>query len=156
MIRILQIVPTLGYGGVAQFLLNYYKQMDKNEIRFDFITHGSIEAFHQELIDGGSQIFYFKSIGKEGLKYYLKQLKDVFENNTYDIVHTHDGHLVGLTAFSVADILRVRLYAMPIQPCVSIPDIVISCLCFAGWLVTIVTSYSAVESWLANIYMVKQ
>ena len=99
MIRILQIVPTLGYGGVAQFLLNYYKQMDKNEIRFDFITHGSIEAFHQELIDGGSQIFYFKSIGKEGLKYYLKQLKDVFENNTYDIVHTHDGHLVGLTAF---------------------------------------------------------
>lgn len=99
MIKILQIVPTLGYGGVAQFLLNYYKQMDKNEIRFDFITHGSVEAFHQELIDGGSQIFYFKSIGKEGLKYYLKQLKDVFENNTYDIVHTHDGHLVGLTAF---------------------------------------------------------
>ena len=69
MIKILQIVPTLGYGGVAQFLLNYYKQMDKNEIRFDFITHGSVEAFHQELIDGGSQIFYFKSIGKEGLKY---------------------------------------------------------------------------------------
>ena len=99
MIKILQIVPTLGYGGVAQFLLNYYKQMDKNEIRFDFITHGSVEAFHQELIDGGPQIFYFKSIGKEGLKYYLKQLKDVFENNTYDIVHTHDGHLVGLTAF---------------------------------------------------------
>ena len=64
MIKILQIVPTLGYGGVAQFLLNYYKQMDKNEIRFDFITHGSVEAFHQELIDGGSQIFYFKSIGK--------------------------------------------------------------------------------------------
>ena len=59
MIKILQIVPTLGYGGVAQFLLNYYKQMDKNEIRFDFITHGSVEAFHQELIDGGSQIFYF-------------------------------------------------------------------------------------------------
>ena len=57
MIKILQIVPTLGYGGVAQFLLNYYKQMDKNEIRFDFITHGSVEAFHQELIDGGSQIF---------------------------------------------------------------------------------------------------
>ena len=54
MIRVLQIVPTLGYGGVAQFLLNYYKQMDKSEIRFDFITHGQVESFHEDLIKEGT------------------------------------------------------------------------------------------------------
>ena len=99
MIRVLQIVPTLGYGGVAQFLLNYYKQMDKSEIRFDFITHGQVESFHEDLIKEGTKIHYFKSIGSIGIKRYLMQLKIVFANNIYDIVHTHDGHLVGVTAF---------------------------------------------------------
>lgn len=97
-IRVLHIVPTLGYGGVAQFLLNYYKQMDKSLIIFDFVTHGGEESFHKELIDSGSKIFYLKSIGKAGLFGYLDQLKKIFSENKYDIVHTHDGHLTGVTA----------------------------------------------------------
>ncbi len=101
MIRVLQIVPTLGYGGVAQFLLNYYKKMDKSEIIFDFVTHGKVESFHQELLDAGSQIFYLNTIGEKGIKKYLAQLRNIFENNSYNIVHTHDGHLVGVTAFLV-------------------------------------------------------
>lgn len=108
-IRVLQIVPTLGYGGVAQFLLNYYKYMDKNQISFDFITHGEEEIFHHELINNGSKIFYLKSIGKVGLIGYLKQLKAIFLNNSFDIVHTHDGHLTGLTSM-----LCRRYYKGPI------------------------------------------
>lgn len=97
-IRILQILPTLGYGGVAQFLLNYYSYMDKNQIIFDFISHGGVESFHSDLIEQGSKIFYLKPIGKVGLAKYLKQLKNLFANNHFDLVHTHDGHLTGLTA----------------------------------------------------------
>lgn len=97
-IRVLQIVPTLGYGGVAQFLLNYYKEMDKSQIIFDFITHGGEESFHADLLKSGTKIFYVKSLGKVGFNGYLKQLKEIFDNNQYDIVHTHDGHLTGLTA----------------------------------------------------------
>lgn len=101
MIRVLQIVPTLGYGGVAQFILNYYKGMDRNEIVFDFVTHGKEEIFHKELIEEGSKIFYLDSIGEKGIRNYLNQLKKIFKNNSYDIVHTHDGHMVGVTAFLV-------------------------------------------------------
>lgn len=99
MIKILQIVPTLGYGGVAQFLLNYYKLMDKSSYRFDFITHGDEESFHEELRQNGSKIFYCKSISKIGFKAYKKQLKEIFESNSYDVVHTHDGHVTGITAY---------------------------------------------------------
>lgn len=97
-IRVLQIVPTLGFGGVAQFLLNYYAFMDKSQIQFDFVTHGNEETFHKDLIESGSRIFYFQSVSKIGLGGYLKQLKHLFASNEYDIVHTHDGHLTGLTA----------------------------------------------------------
>ena len=97
-IKVLQIVPTLGYGGVAQFLLNYYNFIDKSQIVFDFITHGGEEQFHNELRDKGSTIYYVNSIGKVGIVNYLNQLKNIFNNNNYDLVHTHDGHLTGITA----------------------------------------------------------
>ena len=98
-IRVLQIVPTLGYGGVAQFLLNYYSYMDKSQIIFDFVTHGKEESFHKDLTREKSKIFYLQSIGKVGIRRYLLQLKNIFTENEYDLVHTHDGHLIGLTAF---------------------------------------------------------
>ena len=58
MIRILHIVPTLGYGGVAKFLLHYYDYIDKSKIQFDFITHGKKESYHDELISKGARIFF--------------------------------------------------------------------------------------------------
>lgn len=97
-IRVLQILPTLGYGGVAQFLLNYYSYMDRDQIVFDFVTHGKEEVFHKDLKEKGSNIYYLQSIGKVGLKNYMRQLKCVLTENHYDVVHTHDGHLTGLTA----------------------------------------------------------
>lgn len=98
MIRILQIVPTLGYGGVAQFLLNYYKLMPKSEIIFDFVTHGGIEDFHAQLIKEGSTIYYVKPISQCGINKYIKTLGKIVSNGHYDIIHTHDGHMTGVTS----------------------------------------------------------
>lgn len=99
MTRILHIVPTLGYGGVAKFVLNYYEHMDRNQVVFDFITHGGVEDFHQDLLSSRSNIFYFKTIGKIGLKNYFYQLKEIIGNNSYDAIHIHEGHITGVVAF---------------------------------------------------------
>ncbi len=99
MIRILHIVPTLGFGGVAKCVLNYYSYMDKNKFCFDFINHGSHEVFHDELVANGSNIYYFKTIGQVGIGKYNAQLKEVLRNTEYDAIHIHEGHLTGVTAF---------------------------------------------------------
>ena len=98
MIRVLQIVPTLGFGGVAQFLLNYYKKIDNKLIVFDFVTHGQKENFHDELLAKGSNIYYIQSIGSCGLIRYIKQLHRIIESEHYHIIHIHTGHLTGFTA----------------------------------------------------------
>lgn len=98
MIKVLHIVPTLGYGGVAQFILNYRSAMNPDVVRFDFVTHGEPEAFHQDLLNEGSRIYYLKTIGSCGIKRYAKLLEDVFRDESYDIVHVHTGHLTGLYA----------------------------------------------------------
>ena len=98
MIRVLQIVPTLGYGGVAQFLLNYYRLMPKSDIKFDFVTHGGVEDFHAQLIEEGSTIYYVKPISQSGIITYIQTLGKIVSSGHYDIIHTHDGHMTGITS----------------------------------------------------------
>ena len=97
-IHVLQIVPTLGYGGVAKFLLHYYDHMDKNQFCFDFITHGQPEDYHNQLIKEGSRVFYVKPPHELGTLNYLKQIKEIVKRNSFDIVHIHTGHHTGFLA----------------------------------------------------------
>lgn len=97
-VRILHIVPTLGYGGVAKFLIHYNDHMDKNKFCFSFVSHGQHESYHDSLIKDGSQIFYVKPQHEIGTHLYLKQIKDIVKKNKFDIVHIHTGHHTGVMA----------------------------------------------------------
>lgn len=96
--KILHVVPTLGYGGVAKVVTNYYEQLDHEKIQFDIITHGGVEDYHEKLIQEGSKIYYFSTLGKVGRKGYKKQIKENINLKDYDIIHIHVGHLTGVYA----------------------------------------------------------
>lgn len=98
MINILQVVPTLGYGGVAKVVRNYYDAIDHSKYHFDFVTHGGVEDYHDTLIKDGSKIYYFETIGKLGTKGYLKQITNEIKIDNYDIVHIHTGDITGIYA----------------------------------------------------------
>lgn len=97
-INVLQVVPTLGYGGVAKVVLNYYKVIDHDKYHFDFITHGGEEDFHSDLIHDGCKLNYFLTIGKIGFRNYISQIKANVSVESYDVVHIHTGDITGVYA----------------------------------------------------------
>lgn len=98
MVKILHVVPTLGYGGVAKVVTNYYEAIDHNRYHFDFVTHGGVEDYHESLINQGSKIFYFQTIGKLGARKYCQQIKKMISVAEYDIIHIHTGDITGVYA----------------------------------------------------------
>lgn len=88
-LRILQIVPTLGAGGISAVVRNYYQFIDKDRFVFDFITHGAREEFHKDLEESGARIYYVGSIPENGLLLYIKKVKKIFREGHYDIIHFH-------------------------------------------------------------------
>lgn len=100
MINILQVMPVLGYGGVEKVVRNYYQKLDHSRYHFDFISHGEAEDYHRELEDGGSRIYYFKTIGQIGIPAYIQQIKNKVNLGKYDIVHIHTGDLTGVYAYA--------------------------------------------------------
>lgn len=88
-IRIAHIVGKWVGGGVEAFLMNYYRNMDKSKIQFDFIIDKDsiISPPEEEIKQMGGRIFYIPPYQK--IFSYQKELEKIFKNGHYKIVHSH-------------------------------------------------------------------
>lgn len=79
--RILVFGMTENPGGVESFLVNYYRNIDRDKIQFDFLcnSHNPV-AYEDELINLGGRTYHITARSKNpGL--YKKELKDVFKRH---------------------------------------------------------------------------
>lgn len=87
MIRVLQVIGSLGYAGVEASVMNYYRQMDKAHIQFDFVTCSpSKERYDDEILAAGGRIFRLPSRSRKPFAY-MRALKGLLQENSYSIVH---------------------------------------------------------------------
>ena len=89
-IRILQVVTYMGRGGLETMLMNYYRQIDREKIQFDFLTHREFQADYDDEIEGmGGKIYRLPKLIPWSLNY-RKALSVFFrEHPEYRIVHVH-------------------------------------------------------------------
>ncbi len=90
MIKILTIATShFDTGGITKVILNYYRNMDKNKFKMDFVVPNELpEDIKQEFISNGSKYYILKNRKKNPIKY-IKDLVKIIKNEEYQIVHTH-------------------------------------------------------------------
>lgn len=92
--RVLQIVDSMGMGGIQAFIMNVYRSIDKEEFQFDFLLHHKLpNSYDEEIKKLGGKIYYLPS-RKDGILKNKKAL-DVFfkEHDEYKVVHQHESSL---------------------------------------------------------------
>lgn len=89
-IRILQVVTYMGRGGLETMLMNYYRNIDRNQIQFDFLTHRNFRAEYDDEIEAlGGVIYHLPALNPFSWNY-KKQLGDFFDAHPeYQIIHVH-------------------------------------------------------------------
>ena len=51
-IRILQVVTTMDRGGLETMIMNYYRNIDRTKVQFDFLTHTDVhQDFEEEIAE---------------------------------------------------------------------------------------------------------
>lgn len=90
-IRILQVLTIMNRGGAETMVMNYYRNIDRTKVQFDFLLHRQERgAFDDEIESLGGKIHRLQSINFRNLSVYQKALDHFFENNPeYQIVHSH-------------------------------------------------------------------
>ena len=92
-IRILQVLPALNFcGGIENYVMNYYRHIDRAKIQFDFITHTELEcSYKQEILEMGGRIFELPEFKLSCLHSILDDIDKLFAANAdkYVAVHCH-------------------------------------------------------------------
>ena len=96
-IRVLQVVTYMGRGGLETMLMNYYRNINRNKIQFDFLVHRDFEAdYDQEILNLGGKIYRLSRLNPFSKKY-LNELNQIFRDHSeYKIVHSHLDCMAGI------------------------------------------------------------
>ena len=92
--RVLHVVNHMGIGGIQAFIMNLYRNIDKNEIQFDFLLHQEIsESYIDEIQKLGGKVYYVPARNR-GIRKNIDALNSFFkEHNEYSIIHMHESSL---------------------------------------------------------------
>lgn len=88
-VRVLHVVSVMRRGGVENMIMNLYRRMDQEKIKFDFIVHGQeIGSYEEEIKKSGGKIFHVRT-KKESFFGNLADIEKVVRENNYNIIHVH-------------------------------------------------------------------
>ncbi len=91
MIRILHVVPNMNRGGLETFIMNVYRNINKDEFQFDFLEHyQEISAYDEEIKSLGGTIYHLSFRNDKNIIKYINDLNRFFdEHKEYQIIHCH-------------------------------------------------------------------
>lgn len=91
MIRILHVVTHLNRGGLETMIMNYYRNIDKKIIQFDFLVQGEeIGDYENEIVHMGGKIYRVGRIKPYAPWVFEKEVYTFLKNHKeYKIVHSH-------------------------------------------------------------------
>lgn len=96
-IRVLQIVTNMSYGGLENLLMNYYRNIDREKVQFDFLTHVSIcQDFEEEIKKLGGKIFRLPRLNPFSFSYRRKLNNFFCAHPEYKVVHCHLDCMAGI------------------------------------------------------------
>lgn len=89
-IRVLNILPEKNYKEAEVFAMNIYRNIDKENVQFDFLYHGQHkEDLDSEIKSLGGNIFEIENLRNIGSHKYRKLTREFFKEHKYDIVHCY-------------------------------------------------------------------
>ena len=88
-LKVLQLFTILNRGGAETNLMNYYRNIDRTQVQFDFIVHREEKgAYEQEIKQMGGQIFRLPALHPLRIKQYKAAVRKFFEEHSdYQIIH---------------------------------------------------------------------
>ena len=110
-IRVLHVVTHMNRGGLETMIMNYYRQIDRTKIQFDFLTHrDGNKDYDDEIRRLGGIIYHLPPLNPFDKKGYLKKLDEFFRvHSEYQIVHSH------LDCMSAYPLRAAEKYGVPVR-----------------------------------------
>ncbi|XRC40088.1 glycosyltransferase [Lactiplantibacillus plantarum] len=97
MTRVMQINSGQKFGGVSSMIFNWYKDMNREEVQFDFVAPRttSFKIYEDTIKSMNGRIYELKTSGnlvKRKIQFFYRLTK-LIRKNKYDVVHVNSGSI---------------------------------------------------------------
>jgi glycosyltransferase involved in cell wall biosynthesis len=106
--RVLHIVGTMDLGGLENFIMNLYRNINRKQVQFDFVVHNQEENYHEKEIHELGGIVHRVSSKKKSMIKNLTEMYNLFVNNKYDVIHIHTNSATCLTDIIIAKLCKIK------------------------------------------------
>lgn len=108
-VRVLQIMGPVITGGVDGIVMNYYRNINRDKVQFDFVMDGYSDTPVDEEIRGlGGRIYKVEPYTKNIIRN-QHQIYRILKENTYQIVHSH------MNSLSVFNLMQAKRAGVPVR-----------------------------------------
>ncbi|APC41946.1 hypothetical protein A7L45_18695 [Clostridium estertheticum subsp. estertheticum] len=89
------MVTVMNRGGTETLIMNYYREIDKTKVQFDFLTHRTDKGdYDDEILAMGGKIYHMCPIYPQNFIKYKKMIREFFiKHSEYKIIHSHMSEL---------------------------------------------------------------
>ena len=99
-IRVLQIMGIVCGGGVESVIMNYYRNIDRTKLQFDFVIDGyEKNLLDDEILSLGGRVYKVEPYSRNIFKY-IYQIYRIVKDNNYEIVHSNMNTLAVFSLFA--------------------------------------------------------
>ena len=90
-IRVLHMLHSMNRGGAETMLMNYYRNLDRTKVQFDFLlTYEGTSDYEEEILSLGGRVFHMTPLTLKTMKTYCKDVEIFLKTHPeYQIVHSH-------------------------------------------------------------------
>ena len=90
MIRVLHVVTHMNRGGLETMIMNYYRNIDRSKVQFDFLTHREYDGdYGEEIKQLGGIIYHLPLLNPFSITYRMELKKFFINHSEYKIIHVH-------------------------------------------------------------------
>lgn len=96
-------------NGIANFIMNVYRNIDRDKYQFDFIVYGKQAGeYDTEIQNLGGRIFHVVSPGSNPIKNAMQTYR-IMQQNAYGVMHRHTASSLCAVDFVVARLAGVKV-----------------------------------------------
>jgi len=111
MVRVLHVLGGLGTGGTESLIMNWYRNIDRSKVQFDFLVRSNDDNYINEIQELGGRVFYTATFPRHFIRNY-KETKQILERKEWDVVHVHGNAAIYLLPLALAKKLNYKIRIM--------------------------------------------
>lgn len=114
--KILHVINGMGTGGAEKDIMNWYRNIDRNKIQFDFLIRSDEMFYKEEIEKRGGILYRVAPFPSHIIKNYTETKRFIKQHaSEYDVIHMHGNALVYILPLIFAKKHKIPIRIMHIH-----------------------------------------